>query len=75
MEKQNATKKNIRKLIVNKKEITNQQEILKITEQYYKELYSSKQTLLDLDNEFLQQQNIPKIEELKKNLARRINYH
>ena len=46
VEKQNATKNNIRKLMVNKKEITNQQEILKITEQYYKELYSSKQTLI-----------------------------
>ena len=60
LEKQNAIKKNIRKLIHNNKEVTNQAEILNALLEYYQNLYKFQPTQLD-DNNLFTNPLIPKL--------------
>ena len=68
LEKHNHVKKQIRKLNVNGKEITDAIEILQSEKQYYKNVYSKKQTALNdgIANEFFNNPSILKLSHISQ---------
>ena len=60
LEKQNALKKNIRKIVKNKKEITDQNQIMECIKEYYMDLYKEESVDL-LNTDIFIQPHIPKL--------------
>jgi len=66
LEKLRAVNKNIKKLIIDNAEITNQAEILNEISAFYEQLYKKIDTDTDVNNAFLTQQNIPQLSDAEK---------
>lgn len=66
LEKQRALNKNVKKLMINNSEITNQKHILNKLAEFYEKLYKQSDTDLDCEHEFLTQNSIPKLNDIEQ---------
>ena len=66
LEKENYKKKNIKRLVINNVEITDQNLILKHAANFYEDLYTMKSNCIDDKEGFLTNSNLPKLTEEEK---------